>query len=139
MSGLSWKAQNKVNHEPEVAPHTLFTFSIMAPSEQRYESKKENETDVVYEKARGLSTETEEPLRIRALYDVSVLEVFVNDRTIISTRIYSAGTQCHEIRLFAKSMPAQEEVVNDEESTILRYVSIWDGLEAPGSEIESKV
>ena len=100
---------------------------------------------MVHGEAEDHDTEAEEPLRIRALYDVSVLEVFVNDRTVISTRIYPpdgnlvGATGCYGIRFFAESVRAQDDAVVAEVPAMLRRAFVWDGLEAPGRGIEPKL
>ncbi|KAJ9634419.1 putative beta-Fructufuranosidase [Knufia peltigerae] len=60
----------EINTSPEEAKHTLFSF------------------------ADG----TSETLDLRVFYDVSVLEVFVNDRTAIATRIYPQSRKCFGAR-----------------------------------------
>ncbi|OJJ81977.1 glycoside hydrolase family 32 protein [Aspergillus glaucus CBS 516.65] len=84
---------SNINNFPEKAPHTLFTTS-------------DPET----------GTESEEPLRIHAYFDMSVLEIFVNDRTVISTRVYPLHEQCAGVRFFG-----------DANTTLLR-ADVWDGL-----------
>ena len=61
------KSLKLMNSAPEVAPHTLFTT--------RDQTTGEEDTEV---------------LHIQAWQDNSVLEVFVNSRTAISTRLYAA-------------------------------------------------
>ncbi|KAJ5972692.1 uncharacterized protein N7479_002610 [Penicillium vulpinum] len=91
----------EVNHGYETAPHTLFTFL--------------NEGD----------EEVEETLRVHAFFDSSVLEVFVNDRTVTSTRIYHPADHCFGPLFFAES----DAGVNDEQpAAVLVRASIWDGL-----------
>ncbi|KAL4932492.1 uncharacterized protein BDV17DRAFT_197025 [Aspergillus undulatus] len=75
-SPLSPNSSNQINSAPEQAPHTLFM------------SRDPRTGD-----------ETIEPLRIRAWRGNSVLEVFVSERTVISTRIY-AGEGSGGIRSF---------------------------------------
>ena len=89
----------KINHGHESAPHTLFTFV----NEQ--------------------GEEIEETLRVHAFFDKSVLEVFVNERTVISTRIYHPSDRCFGVRFFAEA--ANERV--DDETTLL-HAEVWDGL-----------
>ena len=88
-----------INHSPETAPHTLFTLS-------------DPET----------GKEKEETLRIRAFFDMSVLEVFVNERTVISTRVYSSHDHCVGVRFFAES--------DDGAAAVLVHAHVWDGLGA---------
>lgn len=56
-----------INNAPEVAPHTLFTTRDPGTGEEEIEI-----------------------LHVQAWQDNSVLEVFVNSRTAISTRLYGA-------------------------------------------------
>ncbi|OOF91095.1 glycoside hydrolase family 32 protein [Aspergillus carbonarius ITEM 5010] len=90
---------SRINHDPESAPHTLFTFETLS-GEQR-----------------------EETLRIHAFWDASVLEVFVNERTVISTRIYLLPNQvrCSRLRFFA-------EGETDSPPAMLLQADGWDGL-----------
>lgn len=138
------ESPNAINHAPEVAPHTLFTFTTTTSAEQKDKPKEENGFNVDHAKAEDLVTEAEEPLRIRALYDVSVLEVFVNERTVISTRIYVSESNhvgsggCCGIQFFAESMGAKDSAVA-ESPAILQRAIVWDGLEVPGSGIEPKL
>lgn len=87
-----------INHGTEAAPHTLFTVR----NEQ--------------------GEETEETLRIRAIFDSSVLEVFVNERTAVSTRIYAAAERCFGVRFFASGAAKP--------AAVLVQAHVWDGLEA---------
>ena len=87
-----------INRSPETAPHTLFIFS-------------DPET----------GKEKEETLRIRAFFDMSVLEVFVNERTVISTRVYSSHDHCTGVRFFAESD-------GGDNGAILVHADVWDGL-----------
>lgn len=86
-----------INHSPEAAPHTLFTLS-------------DPET----------GKEKEETLRVRAFFDMSVLEVFVNERTVISTRVYSSHNHCAALRFFAES--------DGGDGAVLLHAVVWDGL-----------
>jgi beta-fructofuranosidase len=139
-----------VNHAPEVAPHTLFTFVNTGTKPTRVE---EMETE-----------EVEEPLRIQAFYDASVLEIFVNDRTAISTRIFipdsfsswtgsdmdsgSNGNNCTEhrtddastestrrcygIRFFARGLlSTMADKASKPAIAIINKATVWDGLEVP--------
>ncbi|KAJ5092275.1 hypothetical protein NUU61_007145 [Penicillium alfredii] len=93
-----------INHGRESAPHTLFTF------------------------ANEHGEETEEPLRIRAFFDKSVLEVFVNDRTAISTRIYHPADRCFGLQFWAEPC---ESRLNDQipsPAAVLLRADTWDGL-----------
>ncbi|KAJ5173935.1 Glycoside hydrolase family 32, partial [Penicillium coprophilum] len=91
----------EVNHGYESAPHTLFTLL----------------------NARG--EEVEETLRVHAFFDLSVLEVFINDRTVISTRIYHPANHCFGSLFFAESCA---EAHNEQPTAVLVRASIWDGL-----------
>lgn len=91
----------EINHGDESAPHTLFTF------------RNEHGDDV------------EETLRVHAFFDRSVLEVFVNERTVITTRIYHPSEQCFGIRFFAEA----ENFQSGEPAKLLE-AQAWDGLEA---------
>lgn len=68
--------------------------------------------------------ETEETLTVRAFFDKSVLEVFVNDRTVITTRIYHPSDRCFGIRFFANPSEGQ----SDQIPTTLLQADVWDGL-----------
>lgn len=99
-----------INHDSETAPVTLFTYTS----------------------GHGLSDaeEVEETLRIRALFDASVFEVFVNERTAISTRIYNdrkteADPTSTTIRFFAESAVSEG---NEDTVAKLLHATAWDGL-----------
>ena len=89
-----------INHGHESAPHTLFT----SVNEQ--------------------GDETEETLKVRAFFDRSVLEVFVNERTVITTRIYHPSDRCFRVRFFAESVEGQ----SDQAPTTLLQADVWDGV-----------
>ena len=89
----------KINTRPEIAPHTLFTS--FDP---------------------GTSQEEEEKLRIQCWFDASVLEIFINERTAISTRIYPSSSQCYGVRFFAEALEAADH------DSVLEKAIIWDGL-----------
>ncbi|KAJ5313767.1 uncharacterized protein N7443_000651 [Penicillium atrosanguineum] len=91
-----------INHGHESALHTLFT-SVNEQGE-----------------------ETEETLKVRAFFDRSVLEVFVNDRTVITTRIYHPSDRCFRVRFFAESTEEQ----SDQIPATLLQADVWDGLDA---------
>jgi beta-fructofuranosidase len=84
-----------VNTSKEAAPHTLYIFK---------------------DELGNLSLET---LDIRLFYDVSVLEVFVNERTAISTRLYPSSTICYGLKVFS-------EQLEDAEAPELRRFDFWD-------------
>lgn len=91
----------KINHGHESAPHTLFTFMD------------DNDNEV------------EETLQIHAFFDKNVLEVFVNGRTVITTRIYYPSDRCFGIRPFAETADNSQP---DENPTTLLQADCWDGL-----------
>lgn len=68
-----------INDSPEFAQHTLFT------TRDPVTGKKDQET-----------------LDIRIFFDVSVLEIFVNERVVITTRIYPETGQCYGLQPFVK-------------------------------------
>jgi beta-fructofuranosidase len=79
---------------PEKAPFTLFNF------------------------ADG----SREHLQIRAFFDESVLEVFINERCTFATRIYPATKRCWGIEFWAESDGLQRPLVLE--------ATAWDGLRA---------
>lgn len=93
-----------INHGVESAPHTLLTF-------------RNDQGD-----------EVEEPLRIHAIFDTSVLEVFVNERTAISTRIYLDEDRCFQLAFFAGRESNDEKCDSGAHAVLLR-AQAWDGLE----------
>ncbi|KAJ5281034.1 glycosyl hydrolase [Penicillium angulare] len=97
-----------INSAPEVAPHTLFTMRDLS---------------------NGL--ECTETLDIRAWRDNSVLEVFVNGRTAISTRLYAAE-ETFGMRFFAEDdIPASGAgalQASHTGPTELQFASLWDGI-----------
>lgn len=68
--------QTGVNVSPKQAPHTLFEF------------KSDGETT------------TQEDLDFHVVFDTSVLEVFVNERVAITTRVYPYEGTCNGIRIY---------------------------------------
>ncbi|KAJ5139074.1 uncharacterized protein N7515_003922 [Penicillium bovifimosum] len=88
---------DEINHGYESAPHTLFT-SLNEGGEE------------------------EEMLRVHAFFDSSVLEVFVNERTVISTRIYDTD------RCFGPLFFAEDVKTDDGPAAVLVRADIWDGL-----------
>ncbi|KJY00062.1 glycoside hydrolase family 32 protein [Zymoseptoria brevis] len=90
-----------INSASENAPHTLFTSQDPASQEK-----------------------STEPLHVRVWRDSSALEVYVNGRTAISTRIY-AGDETFGMRFFGG---LDEEVDGDGEVTELLSATIWDGI-----------
>lgn len=69
--------------------------------------------------------EIEETLRVRAFFDASVLEVFVNDRTVISTRIYYPDDHCFGPVFFAEGDTAGND---GQPVAVLLKADIWDGI-----------
>jgi hypothetical protein len=102
----------RINRAPETAPHTLFTgFNALEQQEM------------------------EECLSIRAFYDVNVLKVFINSRTVISTRIYSASNTCFWIRMFADAVQTVQNDHNDHEwLSQINSCRIWNSDEEKISE-----
>ncbi|KAE8377892.1 glycosyl hydrolase [Aspergillus bertholletiae] len=93
-----------INHNPEIAPHTLFTFA--------------DESGI----------EKEETLRIHAFLDRNVLEVFVNERTVISTRIYTLCVEsASRLRFFAELDSSAPNLQHT--PAVLLHADLWDGLE----------
>jgi beta-fructofuranosidase len=64
---------------------------------------------------------TREQLEIRAWFDESVLEVFVNERCVFSTRVYPATKRCWGIGFWAE---------DEECASTLVGARAWDGLRA---------
>ncbi|KAK9477821.1 glycosyl hydrolase [Lipomyces japonicus] len=105
-----------INHGVESVPHTLFTQVSAGNKDGDY-----SQTEL----------EAEEALHIRAFYDTSVLEVFVNSRSVLSTRIYLSGTshnRLYGIYLFAEGL--KNVTTFSSESSRLLSGSVWDGLAA---------
>ncbi|KAF7505433.1 hypothetical protein GJ744_000760 [Endocarpon pusillum] len=71
----------------------------------------------LFESANG----SRERLEIRAWFDESVLEVFVNERCAISTRVYPATKRCWGIRFWAEDKAGSSTLVD---------ARAWDGLRA---------
>lgn len=102
----SAESSELINSAPENAAHTLFTF---------HDPKDE--------------CEKRETLDIRAWRDNSVLEVFVNGRTAISTRLYAAE-QTHGMRFFAEDILEDSRSLdrNSDDVTSLEYATVWDDI-----------
>lgn len=79
--------------EAEVAPFALLSFLDPASN------------SVVREK-----------LDIHIFYDVSVLEIFVNNRVAITTRVYPDTGKCFGVRPWA----------GEEENVVLRQCRLWE-------------
>ena len=95
-----------INSSPETAPHTLFTVRNLRSGEE--------------------CTET---LDIRAWRDNSVLEVFVNGRTVISTRLYAAE-ETFGMRFFGEDKASGTEVLQTSHTdlTELQFANLWDRI-----------
>ena len=95
-----------MNSAPEVAPHTLFTTRDPASGEEAIEV-----------------------LHIQAWQDNSVLEVFVNSRTAISTRLYAAK-ETFGINFFAtdSSPIGNSPNANGADTTELLDAVLWDDI-----------
>ncbi|KAJ0420797.1 glycosyl hydrolase [Aspergillus carlsbadensis] len=118
-----------INHAPEITPHTLFTTANAAP-----EPKNESMIAKLFGFfSKASEPETEEPLRIRATFDASVLEIFVNERTALTTRVYQAGEKdcgkpaCVGLHFFAEDVDG----ASDTTSSRLLRATVWDGLACP--------
>jgi beta-fructofuranosidase len=83
-----------INVSDERASHTLFTLRDTNGSERR------------------------EELAIHVYFDASVLEVFVNGRTAITTRIYPQSGTCYGFRPLAEH---STDISVIEESKLLRF------------------
>ncbi|KAL3450779.1 glycosyl hydrolase [Aspergillus insuetus] len=113
-----------VNHAPEITPHTLFT-TVSAASQ----TEKQTTLTKLFSFFSKLSeTETEEPLRIHALFDTSVLEIFVNERTALTTRIYQVGEKGEKPVCVGLQFFAEEDGARETSSSRLLCATVWDGL-----------
>ncbi|KAK8078812.1 hypothetical protein PG994_002619 [Apiospora phragmitis] len=81
-----------INRSDETAPHTLFKF--LKPS-----TASSSDSDGA---PTGQPTVRTEPLTLRVFFDVSALEVFANERTAMSTRIYPESGACYGISPFVE-------------------------------------
>ncbi|KAK7963930.1 glycoside hydrolase family 32 protein [Apiospora saccharicola] len=77
-----------INTSEETAPHTL--FKLLDPH-----SAPPSNGDVS-------ATARTEPLTLRVFFDVSALEIFANERTAISTRVYPESGACYGISPFVE-------------------------------------
>jgi len=93
-------AGGRVNSRPERAPHTLFSSRDPVTGEVEMER-----------------------LRVRVWRDGSVLEVFVNERTVVSTRVYAEDGRTFGIRFFA-----DDGDDGGGECTELLGATVWDGI-----------
>lgn len=89
------------NVAPESAPHFLFTT-----------------------RDRDTGVETEEKLKIHLFYDQGILELYVNDRTVITSCLYSLSTQRSSLQLFVDGEDGSSLLPLESQGTI------WDGLGA---------
>lgn len=88
----------------ETAPHTLFTYVDESGSNTK-----------------------QELLYLRILFDVSVLELFANDRTAITTRLYADVPRLAAIEPFVHQKPcAQAGGGENSTSTALHEFSCWE-------------
>jgi beta-fructofuranosidase len=90
-----------VNISDEVAPHPLFVF-------------RDGEGGGAGEQLRR------EHLSVRIFFDASVLEVFANDRTALSTRVYPDTGKCFSITPFLERIGGEPE-----DGTLVRC-TYWD-------------
>jgi beta-fructofuranosidase len=90
----------------ETAPHTLLTFH-------------DAQGNVV-----------EETLQIHVIFDKSILEVFVNERTAISTRIYVDEDRCYQLSFFAERQLNDDGKFLSGPAAMLLEAEVWDCLEA---------
>jgi len=89
-----------VKFDTEHAPHTLFNFKDVSTGR-----------------------EMEENLKLHAFYDGSVLEIFVNERTAITTRIYT-----HDARTVGLGLFSEAEGDTQDSATVVIKCLVWDGL-----------
>ncbi|KAK8113010.1 hypothetical protein PG984_013536 [Apiospora sp. TS-2023a] len=84
-------AHSDINTSEETAPHTLFKFlgPHSAPTSDGDGSA-------------SAATPRTEPLTLRVFFDVSALEIFANERTAISTRVYPESGTCYGISTFVE-------------------------------------
>ncbi|OKL56026.1 hypothetical protein UA08_08605 [Talaromyces atroroseus] len=113
----------QIDQGREVSPHTLFSYTTNSQGNHHAATE---------------SAEVEETLHIQAVFDVSVLEIFVNERTAISTRVYHSKNPLEEhpnstgrfgIYFFA------DRLENDGDPGMKCYAparlvraTVWDGL-----------
>jgi beta-fructofuranosidase len=93
-----------ISSVPEVAPHTLFIIRDPATHQ-----------------------ESTEPLHVRIWRDSSAMEVFVNGRTAISTRIY-AGDTTFGMRFYVDDETDSIGSGRDREPVELLSATLWDGI-----------
>ncbi|KAJ9094177.1 hypothetical protein QFC19_008028 [Naganishia cerealis] len=98
ISSNATDVEKTVNRRPESAAHTLLTYS-------------------------NLGDTSMETLDLVILFDKSILEVYVNERTIISTRIYVNETSPRGVvNLFAEGAGAQ--------GIAFEHTRVWSGVNA---------
>lgn len=83
-------AHSDINTSEETAPHTLFKFLDPSPSSSGGDGSS------------AAPPACTEPLTLRVFFDVSTLEVFANERTAISTRVYPESGACYGISPFVE-------------------------------------
>ncbi|OAL21921.1 hypothetical protein AYO22_07518 [Fonsecaea multimorphosa] len=88
-----------INTAPETAPFTLFTV-LSADNDDVEHMGTRTRTD--------MKSEVED-LRLHVFFDQSVLEVFVNERCVITTRVYPPRDRCWGVRFWAEDEDEGEE------------------------------
>jgi beta-fructofuranosidase len=101
----------KINDDPETAPHTLFSI-------RHHSTNTDSKSNGVVE---------QETLDIRLFFDTSILEVFINERVAITTRIYPESGKCFGVRPFAKYL------LDDERH---RFTGSSSNFDSGGVEVE---
>ena len=97
-------SDDRINTEPEIAPHTLFTQVDPTTNVHKLER-----------------------LEIRAFCDNSVLEVFVNERVVITSRLYSTSSRCFGLSFWAESTGMDGD---DDLGAQIEKCRAWDGIGA---------
>lgn len=129
----------QIRHAPPSATTVLYfapeeeTFVIERPDiyfEDAEAAKKEEWSAQLQKEAAPLTlftrrdaktgVEEEERLTVHVLYDGSVMEVFVNERVAITTRVYLEEQRCTELVFF----------VEGADGCVLEEAAVWDGLSA---------
>lgn len=95
---------DRINAVAEVAPHTL--FDQIDPTTKVPELER---------------------LDIRAFCDNSVLEVFVNERVAITSRLYTAASRCFGLEFWAESNGMGDD---NEGCAMIEKCRAWDGIGA---------
>ncbi|EXJ69528.1 uncharacterized protein A1O5_07564 [Cladophialophora psammophila CBS 110553] len=105
---------NGINTTPETAPFTLFTFlPVGEDGDGHLKSERETETGPKIE-----------DLELHVFFDESVLEVFVNSRCAIATRVYPSGKRCLGVRFWAED--AEDEGQERESSQMAEEIESQD-------------